>query len=208
LSYGRTLPTTVLTMRIAIDIDSTLHHYWDLLSAAALRRFGIDLPYEEQLDWGITRLRSDQLHLCILETHCDAAILGGVPYPGAVEAIRRWHEEGHTIFVASHREPQTYDATARWLAEIGVPYDELYCAHDKVGRCVELGVELLIDDSPENLARAIDQGIVVATIAHPWNRDLCEEEDVVCAADWRELTARLDPLLRRRRPRPRAAGAH
>jgi len=27
-------------MRIAIDIDSTLHHYWDLLEAAAKRRFG------------------------------------------------------------------------------------------------------------------------------------------------------------------------
>ena len=34
-------------MRIAIDIDSTLHHYWDLLSGAAERRFGVDLPYEE-----------------------------------------------------------------------------------------------------------------------------------------------------------------
>ncbi len=44
-------------MRIAIDIDSTLHHYWDRLSDAARRRFGVDLPYEEQLDWGITRLR-------------------------------------------------------------------------------------------------------------------------------------------------------
>src|SRR5687767_3346222 len=61
-------------MRIAIDIDSTLHHYWDRLSAAALRRFGVELPYEEQLDWGITRLRQDQLHLCIQETHSEAAI--------------------------------------------------------------------------------------------------------------------------------------
>ncbi len=64
-------------MRIAIDIDSTLHHYWDRLSAAALRRFGIDLPYEEQLDWGITRLRPDQLKLCIDETHGPDAILAG-----------------------------------------------------------------------------------------------------------------------------------
>jgi len=72
-------------MRIAIDIDSTLHHYWNLLSDAAQRRFGIDLPYEEQLDWGITRLRPDQLRLCIDETHCDAAILAGEPYPDAVE---------------------------------------------------------------------------------------------------------------------------
>ncbi len=185
-------------MRIAIDIDSTLHHYWDRLSAAALRRFGVDLPYEEQLDWGITRLRYDQLHLCIQETHCEEAILAGEPYPDAVETVRRWHEEGHFIHITSHRDPAACDATAAWLARIGVPYDDLHCSHDKVGRCVELGIELLIDDSPENLSAAIDRGILVATIAHPWNRELCDEEDVVCAPQWRELAARLDPVLRAR----------
>ncbi len=185
-------------MRIAIDIDSTLHHYWDRLSDAALRRFGIDLPYEEQLDWGITRLRYDQLHLCIQETHCEAAILAGEPYPDAVETVTRWRADGHFIHVTSHRDPAAHHATARWLDQIGLPYDDLYCAHDKVSRSVELGIELLIDDSPENLIRAIDLGMLVATITHPWNREVCEEEDVVCAADWRELAAKLDPLLRRR----------
>ena len=91
-------------MRIAIDIDSTLHHYWDRLSDAALRRFGIDLPYEEQLDWGITRLRPDQLLLCIQETHCPEAILSGRPYPDAVETVKRWRSEGHFIQITSHRD--------------------------------------------------------------------------------------------------------
>ncbi len=185
-------------MRIAIDIDSTLHHYWDRLSDAARRRFGIDLPYEEQLDWGITRLRPDQLHLCIQETHGEAAILAGEPYAHAVDTVRGWREAGHYIQVTSHRDPHCYDATARWLAQIGLPYDELYCAHDKVGRCLELGIELLVDDSPENLARAIEHGLIVATISHPWNRDVCEEEDVICGADWRELAAKLDLVLGRR----------
>jgi len=185
-------------MRIAIDIDSTLHHYWDLLSDAARRRFGIELPYEEQLDWGITRLRPDQLHLCIQETHCDAAILGGRPYPHAVETVTRWREDGHFIHVTSHRDPQTYAATAAWLERIGLPYDDLHTSHDKVGRCLELGIELLVDDSPENIERAIEHGLLVATISHPWNRDMCEEEDVICGEDWPDLAARLDPLLRRR----------
>jgi hypothetical protein len=186
-------------MRIGIDIDSTLHHYWDILSEAAQRRFGVDLPYEEQLDWGITRLRPDQLRLCIEETHCEAAILAGRPYPDAVETIRRWSAAGHFIHVTSHRDIGARDATGRWLDEIGVPYDDLHCSFDKVGRCVELGIEVLIDDSPINISRAIEHGIIVATIAHPWNRDVCEEEDVICAPDWRALAARLDPLLRRAR---------
>ena len=189
-------------MRIAIDIDSTLHHYWDRLSDAALRRFGIDLPYEEQLDWGITRLRPDQLRLCIEETHRSEAILASEPYPDAAAIIRRWGDEGHYIHITSHRDGAALLATAQWLEQIGVRYDDLHCSQDKVARCVELGIELLIDDSPLNLAKAIDHGILVATIAHPWNRDLCEEEDVVCAEDWRGLAAQLDPLLRR------GAGVH
>jgi uncharacterized protein len=47
-------------VRIAIDIDSTLHHYWDQLAAAARRRFGVDLPYDQQVTWGITLLRPEQ----------------------------------------------------------------------------------------------------------------------------------------------------
>ena len=88
-----------------------------------------------------------------------------------------------------------HDATAQWLEQIGLPYDELYCSYDKVTRCEEIGIDLLIDDSPENLQRAIDAGITVATIEHPWNRELCETEDVVCGEDWAELARNLEPVL-------------
>jgi len=182
-------------MRIAIDIDSTLHHYWDVLSDAAQRRFGVELPYEEQLTWGITRLKPRQLELCIEETHTDEVIAAGRPYEGAVEAVRRWHEAGHFIHITSHRADGCHGATAKWLDAIGLPYDELYCSFDKVARCEEIGIDLLIDDSPVNLQRAIDAGLAAATILHPWNRDLCETEDVICGDDWPELEARLAPVL-------------
>lgn len=54
-------------MRIAIDIDSTLHHHWDVLSEVSMRRFGVELPYDQQLSWGTTRLRDDQFALCVGE---------------------------------------------------------------------------------------------------------------------------------------------
>ena len=44
--------------------------------------------------------------------------------------------------------------------------------------------------------RAIDAGIRTATLLHPWNREICETEDVICAPDWPELARRLQaPLL-------------
>jgi len=181
--------------RIAIDIDSTLHNYWDVLSAAAKKRFGIDLPYEEQHTWGITRLKEHQLRLCLAETHCERAILAGRPYPHAVETVNAWHADGHFIHVTSHRTNEAQQATDQWLHQIGLRFDDLRCDRDKVARCQELEIDVLIDNSPLVLEAAIEAGIQVATIVHPWNRDLCDTEDIVCAADWAELRERLAPLL-------------
>ena len=182
-------------MRIAIDIDSTLHHYWPLLSAAAKRRFGIELPYEHQLSWAITRLREEQLRVCVQDTHSDEAIAAATPYPHAVETVNGWHDAGHFIHITSHRAEHCHPATAEWLERIGLRYDELYCSYDKVGRCREIGIDVLVDDSPVNIAEALEAGIVAATLRHPWNEDVCEEEDVICGRDWPELARLLAPVL-------------
>jgi len=182
-------------VRIAVDIDSTLHHYWDQLAIVAKRRFGVDLPYDEQHTWTIARLRPEQLRACVAETHREVNVLKAEPYPGAVEVIKAWHDAGHFIHITSHRSTDAHDATVRWLEQIGLAHDELYCSWDKVTRCQEIEIDVLIDDSPVNLMRAGEVGITPATILHPWNRELCEEEDIVCAPDWPTLAQRLEPLL-------------
>ena len=184
-------------MKIAIDIDSTLHHYWDQFAAAAKRRFGVELPYEHQVTWNIQQLRPDQVKACIAETHAEPTVLGAEPYSGAVDVIGRWKDQGHWIHITSHRSTDAHGATERWLERIGLPYDELYCSWDKVARCEEIGIDVLIDDSPVNLQRAIDAGITAATILHPWNRELVEEEDVIAAEDWPALERELAPFLNR-----------
>jgi uncharacterized HAD superfamily protein len=182
--------------RIALDIDSTLHHYWDLLDDLSQRHFGVPLPYEEQLGWGIDQLEPAQLKRLIDESHSDENITTAEPYPDAVETVRTWHEDGHWIHITSHRAAHTREPTARWLERIGMPYDDLHCSHDKVTRCVELKIDVLVDDSPVNLENARVQGIVGATIVHPWNADIAGREGVIGARDWRELRERLEPVLR------------
>ena len=71
------------------------------------------------------------------------------PYPGAVETITRWHEQGHFIHITQpprHRRARRTRASG-WT-QIGLPHDELYCSYDKIARCVEIGIDVLIDDSP------------------------------------------------------------
>jgi uncharacterized protein len=184
-------------LRIAVDIDSTLHHHWDALSEVSVRRFGVELPYEEQFTWGLTRLRPDQFALCVRESRSDESILASVPYPGAAEAVRGWHERGHVVHVICRREAGRRAATAGWLERIGLPFDDLHCGAEKLELCAELGVDLLVDDGPLNIRGAVERGISVATILHPWNREVCEEEDVICAEDWPELARLLEPVLGR-----------
>jgi uncharacterized HAD superfamily protein len=185
----------IVPARIALDIDSTLHHYWELLDSLARERFGVELPYESQTGWGITQLERSEVVELIEETHSEENIENAEPYPGAVEVVGRWHAEGHWIHVTSHRAVATRAATERWLERIGMPYDDLHCSYDKVSRCVELGIDVLVDDSPVNLAAAAEAGIVAATIVHPWNQRLVEEGAAIGGRDWPELADRLEPVI-------------
>jgi hypothetical protein len=182
-------------MRIAIDIDSTLHHHWDVLSEVSVRRFGVELPYEEQLSWGRTRLRPDQFEICIEESHSETRILASVPYAGAVETIRGWYEDGHVVHVVSDRGEDKRAATEAWLQRIGVPYEQLHCSPEKVARCLAHRIDLLIDDNPIDLRAATERGLAVAAILHPWNEEVCEEEGLPAARDWAELRGAVQRLL-------------
>jgi uncharacterized protein len=182
-------------VRIALDIDSTLHHYWDVLDAVTRQRFGVALPYRAQHTWEISGLEPEQLRAAVADTHSEANVLAAVPYPAAVDTVRAWHEAGHFIHVTSHRAASARSATARWLQAIGMPYDDLHCSYDKIARALELGIDVLVDDSPANLMRALEAGMTAATLTHPWNEELCRRDDVICAQDWPALRRGLAPIL-------------
>ena len=78
-----------------------------------------------------------------------------------------------------------------------MPFDDLHCSFDKVPRCAELGIQVLVDDSPINIAKARDEGIVAATILHPWNEEIADTDGVIGARDWQSLRTALEPVLER-----------
>lgn len=181
--------------RIALDIDSTLHDYWPLFRRVVRERHGLDLPYEHQREWGTTLLPRDDVVACVEETHSDENILAAEPYPGAVETVSAWHRTGHWIHITSHRREHARTATARWLERIGMPYDDLHCSFDKVTRCVELGIDVLVDDSPVNLVKAKRAGLVAATLIHPWNEEVVTAGDAIGAISWADMRVKLERVL-------------
>ncbi len=182
-------------VRLAIDIDSTLHHHWPLVAAAAERRYGVELPYEQQFPSAGRRLSEEQLRVCIEDTHTDEAIAGARPYPHAVETVNRWYDAGHFVEITSHRAERSLAATRRWLSTSACATTSSSAARTRSRAVEQIGIDLLVDDLPDTLLRARDAGILVAALRHPWNAHVCDEPEVTCAAGWRELARVLEPVL-------------
>ena len=160
----------------------------------AQRRFGVDAARTtSQVTWEIDRARARAAAArCVDETHSAEQVLAAEPYPGAVETIRALARRRATSSTSPSTAPPTRTRTPRsgWTRS-ACPYDELYCSYDKIARCVEIGIDVLIDDSPVNARqRACEPGITAATLEHPWNREL-SRRDVICAPDWPTLAQRL-----------------
>ena len=77
-----------------------------------------------------------------------------------------------------------------------MPYDDLHCSFDKVSRCVELGIDVLVDDSPVNLIKAQEGGNRRRDADPPVERGArAPRGDAIGAPSWHELRAKLDPVL-------------
>ena len=181
-------------MRLAIDIDSTLHPYWDQLAEIAQRRFGVELPYDDAVHVGDRPARARAAaRRCVEETHTPEHVLAAEPYPGAVETIRAWHD-GATSSTSRATAPPTPTRTrASGWTQIGLPHDELYCSYDKITRCVEIGIDVLIDDSPVEPASAPSRS--GSPPRRSSTRGTGTSPDVISAPDWPTLAQRLEPVL-------------
>lgn len=60
---------------------------------------------------------------------------------------------------------------------------------------IALDIDIPVDDSPVALERAREEGILVATLLHPSNRELKGEDGFIAAQDWGEPRERLEPRL-------------
>jgi hypothetical protein len=109
--------------------------------------------------------------------------------------VQAWHAAGHYIHVTSHRAGGLPSRDRHLAGAHRTAVRRPVLLYDKISRCVELDIDILVDDSPINIRRALEQGIVAATLIHPWNEDVCDEEPVIAARDWPELARRLEPVL-------------
>ena len=92
--------------------------------------------------------------------------------------------------------PRRHGATARWLERIGAALRRALLLRRQgrpLPRDRDRAADRRLAGQPRGRRRRGDRA--PPRSSHPWNRDICEEEDIVCAADWPGLARALEPLL-------------
>ena len=161
-----------ISSKIAIiDIDNTLWQFSDAFYLE-LKKINKDFPTPDQ--W---------CTYDILEGHCSVedfiAAINTIhhnqdsyqyqPYPESRGFLSSLREHGFNIIIASHRMSETREPTERWLARHGLLYDELNLSLDKT--LLFPTANVVVDDSPLTLEKAIENGALATGLLFPWNRD-------------------------------------
>jgi hypothetical protein len=160
-----------------IDIDNTLWDFASVLYERLKLHYGNYVPPPSQWDqWDFWKeiCPANEFFKIVRDIHYEQNRFG--VYPDAREFLTGLKALGFKIIIASHREPDTYQPTVRWLQKHGLVFDELYLGNDKIkllsfplnlpGWCV------CVDDSPQVLLEAKSRGIVATGLRFPWNREV------------------------------------
>jgi FMN phosphatase YigB (HAD superfamily) len=89
------------------------------------------------------------------------------PFPESRYFLGSLKERGFYVVIASHRSPDTYHPTVKWMKKFGLLFDEVHLSYDK--SVLFAGALALVDDSPMNLDKAVRAGILGTGLLYPWN---------------------------------------
>lgn len=155
-------------MKIGIDVDGVIidseinyrfyAEYWSHFKLGKDRMREDTTSQEFCFDWTDEEAKyfyNDIFDKC---TKCSHIAVG------AKEILRQLKKEGHQLYVITMRGyyPNEIKYTKKAFRKIGVKFDGIYYkTPNKFEKCKELGVDVMIEDSPEKIAAFVGSNIDV-----------------------------------------------
>jgi 5'-nucleotidase len=193
---------------IGIDLDDVCADRLGII-AAMLRSEGHSIPGRHPGDWDLrtwgvrNKDHYDRLHYSAFVER--PGYRSALPLPGSLDAIRTLRSYGYQIRLVTGRLwtsqvvlPALRD-TGYWLADHGVPVDDVAFVSDKT----VVDADLYIEDAPHFVTALQQAGRTVIVMDAPYNRHLPGPR----AATWGEILALIPDLLAVRRDQPEPSAA-
>lgn len=201
-----------MSRRIYVDIDDVLSLTIERLIRLLEDTHGRQVHVEDVLHFDLEKsfgLGEAEIHDFMSRAYTDEEILAIDPVPGAVDVLRTWASEGHSIRLVTGRPPTTNAASRKWLDRHEMHHDELHHL-DKWGRPTwntsglpalrfddlhEMNLAFAVEDNLDTAIRlAEDFDLTVALMDRPWNRDVgrlsgAASECLVRCRNWSDVAA-------------------
>jgi hypothetical protein len=158
--------------RAIVDIDNTLWHFCDALYDQ-LKKINKTFPAPDNwINWDMWEgfCSIDEFLGAVNAVHLNQHSDNHLPYPEAKDFLINLKESGYHITIASHRSPDYRKQTKKWLEKHGLVYDELHLSFHKT-ELFDMSTDVVVDDSPHVLEKAVDKGVMATGLLFPWNRD-------------------------------------
>jgi len=160
---------------LAIDFDDVLFDCDSALKEILKREFGFNDTYSEFIKTN-SHLQEDVFRFLYGDNHQNCAVVSG-----AREAMSHL-VTAYRVIVITGRSETTRVQTEKWLkSNFATIFSEVYFTNNFLGEpnmekkakaeiCVNLGVDILIDDSWEEAISVVSVGITTLLFDKPWNR--------------------------------------
>ena len=154
-----------------IDIDNTLWQFCDAFYEE-LRKINKNFPPPANwTHWDIWDgyCTEQEFHKAVNAIHLNQDSNTFQPYPEAKNFLSALKQHDYHITIASHRSPEYMSQTERWLKKHGLLYDDIHLSYQKT-RLFNNGIDVVVDDAPQVLERAVESGALATGLLFPWNR--------------------------------------
>jgi 5'(3')-deoxyribonucleotidase len=181
-------------MRVAVDLDDVLADLISCVISVHAEMNGVRLQREQVVDWDVF---PPAVHDAVRAKGWYGRLQ---PLPGAA-AFMAWLRERHDPHIVTYRSEAARAITTQWLEQhLAGLYKELHLAGGpKLAVCLELDVDLIIDDSPRHLPAVCSaMRIPGILIDSPMNAHLSETDLIRRARDLdqaRELVLHFEQRL-------------
>lgn len=146
-------------MNIGIDIDDTITETSEFLVPYVSEYYGIDMDYlkKHNISYGNLPKEYQKKEKEFGKATFGKVLLDVPIKSGAKEYISKLKNDGNKIVIITARDETIYDNayefTAKQLKKFGIEYDKLICSFDKRQVCIDEKIDILIDDSINNLEK-------------------------------------------------------
>ena len=180
-------------VKLGLDCDDTLMDFIEGLPAAYNQRYGTSYRVTDlSPDFAdLRQVLGDEGYKNLEEMFLDESfVLGISPVPGAVEGVNSLREKGMELYVVSHRQGAPEEVTLRSLHQyFGDTFQEVIFTYGKPKGeiCRKRGIELFVDDLPQNIVSVNQAGIPALLYNRHWNQEVIEHALVKRVKNWKAV---------------------